>query len=96
MGLAATQVLGTEKQGLGFCLIVEAKIWPSKINDPGTQNFTRNTLSATHSKTIDFKQDKFEELAEPLTPDISTFFDPSLEECFDIIRTSGATTNLAI
>lgn len=91
MGLAANQVTGTEKQGLGYCLIVEGKIWPAKINDPGTMTFTRNTLNAEHSKTIDFKQQKFEELAEPLEQDLTTFFDPTLEEGFDLMTTEGAT-----
>lgn len=91
MGLAATKVTGTEKQGLGYCLIVEGKIWPAKINDPGSLTFTRNKLDATHSKTEDFKQEKFEELAEPLEQDLTTFFDPTLAEAFEIIGTEGAT-----
>jgi hypothetical protein len=91
MGLAATQVTGTEKQGLGYCLIVEGKIWPAKINDPGSLTFTRNKLDATHSKTEDFKQEKFEELAEPLEQDLTTFFDPTLAEAFEIMGTDGAT-----
>lgn len=91
MGLAATQVTGQEKQGLGYCLIVEGKIWPAKINDPGSLSFTRNKLDATHSKTLDFKQEKFEELAEPLEQDLTTFFDPTLAEAFEIAGTAGAT-----
>jgi len=90
MGLAAVEVIGTEKQGLGYCLIVNGKIWPLKINDPGTITFERNKLDATHSKTLDFKQSKYEELAEPLEQDLTCFFDPTLEEGFDIVRTAGA------
>ena len=91
MGLAATQVTGTEKQGLGYCLISDGLIWPAKINDPGTITFTRNKLDATHSKTLGFKQEKFEELAEPLTQEINTFFDPTLDEAIEAMTTAGAT-----
>jgi len=90
MGLAADQVTGTEKQGLGYCLIEDGKIWPAKINDPGTITFTRNKLDATHSKTLVFKQEKFEELAEPLTQELTTFFDPTLDDSFDVMG-DGAT-----
>ncbi len=91
MGLAASQVTGTEKQGLGYCLISDGLIWPAKINDPGTITFTRNKLDATHSKTLGFKQEKFEELAEPLTQEITTFFDPTLDEAIEAMTTAGAT-----
>jgi len=90
MGLAAIEVTGTEKQGLGYCLIVDGKIWPAKINDPGTITFTRNRLDTTHSKTLDFKQNKPEELAEALEQALTTFFDPTLAEAFDIMTTDGA------
>lgn len=91
MGLAAAAILGTEKQGLGYCVIVEGKLWPLKMNDPGTINFVRNKLNATHSKTLVFKQFKFEELAEPLEQDLSLFFDPTMAEAFEIMETEGAT-----
>ena len=91
MGLAAIEVTGTEKQGLGYCLIVDGKIWPAKINDPGTITFTRNRLDTTHSKTLDFKQSKPEELADPLEQALTTFFDPTLADAFDIMETDGAT-----
>ena len=90
MGLAAVEVIGTEKQGLGYCLIVDGKIWPAKVNDPGSIEFTTNFLDTTHSKTIDFKQSKPEELSEALTQTLTTFFDPTLADQFDIMRTAGA------
>ena len=91
MGLSATQVTGSEKQGLGFVVVVDGKIWPAKISDGGSTSFNRNTLDATHSLTRDFKANKFEELADPITQDLTTFFDPSLAEAFEIMRTAGAT-----
>jgi len=90
MGLAAAQVTGTEKQGLGYCLVVDGKIWPAKVNDPGSIEFNTNFLDTTHSKTIDFKQSKPEELSEALTQALTTFFDPTLAEAFDIMRGAGA------
>ena len=91
MTLGEDQITGTEKQGLGYCLISDGLIWPAKINDPGTITFTRNKLDATHSKTLGFKQEKFEELAEPLTQEMSTFFDPTLDEAIDVMTSGGAT-----
>ena len=91
MEIGVDQITGTEKQGLGYCLIADGLIWPAKINDPGTITFTRNKLDATHSKTTGFKQEKFEELAEPLTQEMSTFFDPTLDEAIEVMQTAGAT-----
>jgi len=91
MGLAAIEITGGEKQGLGYVLIVNGKIWPAKINDPGTITFTRNRLDTTHSLTEDFKQSKPEELAEALEQAMNTFFDPTLAEQFDIMGSAGAT-----
>lgn len=96
MGLSASQITGSEKQGLGYVLIVDGKIWPAKLSDPGTVTFTRNSLDATHSLTTDFKANKFEELADPITQDLTTFFDPSLAEAFEIMGTVGATAKREI
>ncbi len=96
MGLSATQVTGSEKQGLGYVLVVDGKIWPAKISDPGTVSFNRNTLDATHSLTTNFKANKFEELADPITQDLTTFFDPTLADAFDIMGTAGATAKREI
>jgi len=70
-------ILGTEKQGLGYRLIVDGQLWPMKINDPGSIQFPRNNLSTTHSGTTGYKQEKPEELAEQITQDITAFFDPN-------------------
>jgi len=91
MEIGVDQVTGTEKQGLGYVLIADGLIWPAKINDPGTITFTRNKLDATHSGTTGFKQEKFEELTEPLTQEITTFFDPTLTVGIDAMLASGAT-----
>ena len=69
-------ILGTEKQGLGYRLISDGQVWPMKINDPGSIAFPRNSLSTTHSGTTKYKQEKPEELAEQITQDITCFFDP--------------------
>ena len=49
MGLVAIEITGTEKQGLGYRLIVDGKIWPAKINDPGAITFNRNRLDTTQT-----------------------------------------------
>lgn len=90
MSVVATQVTGTEKQGLGYCLVVDGKIFPAKIVDPASIETPRNKLPTTHAQTKNYKSEKFEELAEPISQDISTFFDPTLAEAFELMGTAGA------
>ena len=90
MGLVAIEITGAEKQGLGYRLIVDGKIWPAKINDPGAITFNRNRLDTTHSGTEDFTQSKPEELAEALEQALTPFFDPTLPEAFDIMTSNGS------
>lgn len=86
----ANNIIGSEKQALGASLIVDGQQFPAKFL-PSDISFTRNKLDVSHAQTLDFKQTKPEELAEPFTLTGEFYFDPRLEQLVELMKADGAT-----